>query len=110
MGDINAPGKFLEVVKIIFETVEDSSNYMDDLTISNDDAERLLKSFIDTLIRAKRFNAFFKPTKTKIGTKEAETLGYVASADGYRPQEKHIKKLLEAECPTTHSLLLSFWG
>ena len=62
---------------------------MDDLNISNDDAERLLKSFIDTLIRAKRYNAFFKPTKTKIGVKEAETVGYVASADGYRPQEKH---------------------
>ena len=64
MGDINAPGKFLEVVKIIFETIEGSSNYMDDISISNDDAERLLKSFIDTLIRTKRFNAFFKPTKT----------------------------------------------
>jgi len=49
---MNAPGKFLEVVKTIFETVEGSSNYMDDISISNDDGERLLKSFIDTLIRS----------------------------------------------------------
>jgi hypothetical protein len=40
MGDPNAPGKFLEVVKQIFETVDGSSNYMDDKTLSNDNPER----------------------------------------------------------------------
>jgi hypothetical protein len=58
MGDPNAPGKVLEVVKILFETVEGSSNYIDDITISNDEPEILLKSFIDCLLRAERRNAF----------------------------------------------------
>jgi len=46
MGDPNAPGKFLEVVNILFKTVEGSSNYMDDITMTNYEPEVLLKSFI----------------------------------------------------------------
>ena len=75
MGDPNAPGKFLKVVKILFETVEGSSNYMDNITISDDKPEIVLKSFIDCLLRAEKHNAFLKPSKTKIGTRETDTLG-----------------------------------
>ena len=65
------------------ETVEGSPNHIDDLTMTNDEPEVLLKLFIGCLLRAKMYNAFFKPSKTKIGTRETNTLGYVASEEGY---------------------------
>jgi hypothetical protein len=84
IGDPNARGKFLEVVKILFETVEGSSNYMDDITISNDEPEALLKSFIDSLLRKEKYNTYFTHSKTKIGTREIAALGYIGSEEGCR--------------------------
>jgi len=110
IGDPNARGKFLEVVKILFETVEGSSNYMDDITISNYEPEALLKSFIDSLLRKEKYNTYFTHSKTKIGTREIATLGYIGSEEGYRPQNKHVEKLISMPFPTTEFEMRTFLG
>ena len=82
-------------------------SYADDLLISADTEDQLLRLFSSLLSVLDECKLLIKPKKTKIGYKSLDVFGYTVSVRGMQPSLSRIKSLVETPVPTSTKQLIS---
>lgn len=94
-----APEIFQERFKSIFDKIEGSDIYIDDLIIwgrNKQEHDLRLKKVLDT---ARENNVKFNLNKCKFGQKEIKYMGHIINNKGISPDNSKIKAISEMPCP-----------
>ena len=105
-----APEVFHKKISQIFGIIEGVEVYFDDLIIAAENESehnRILKDVMET---ARKFNVTFNQEKLQYRQESVHFMGHLYSAEGLRPDPKHIKAIQELKIPTDKSSLLSILG
>jgi len=89
---------------ILIPLDDEVTHYVDDFSGGDDDPDILcdkLERFLQLMLEA---NAKFSPSKIFVGFPSVDFVGFVVSAQGYKPKENQLQKFATAPFPTREKL------
>jgi hypothetical protein len=103
---------FSRVMRLILEplSLEEVSNFIDDLLLATRTWKRHLEVLWLVLSRLREVNMTARPTKCSLGAKEVPFLGHLVKEGEMRPEQDKVDRIQEAAPPTTKKELRSFLG
>jgi hypothetical protein len=92
--------------QVILKDLENTNAYIDDINIGSKTFEQHKTDLRKTLERLSSLNLVLSARKCEFGSSETKVFGYVANANGYKPDPARIETL-QIALPTTKKELLS---
>ena len=111
-GLCNAPATFQRMMEIALSGLQWSTCliYLDDVLIFSDTLQQHIQRLEEVLSRIRGACLKLKPAKCHLFKSEVAFLGHILSADGVKPNEENIQKILAWEPPKTAKQVQSFLG
>lgn len=111
-GLCNAPAIFQRIMNRVLHglTGQICFVYIDDIVIFSKTAEEHAEHLRQVLERLDEAGLKIKASKSRIGLKEVELLGYVVDSEGIRPNPKKVQAIEQIPQPQNRKELQSFLG
>jgi transposase InsO family protein len=111
-GLCNAPATFQRVMELALAGLQWKTClvYLDDVLVFSTTFEEHIQRLADVLDRIRLANLKLKPAKCNFLQSEVPYLGHILSAEGVRPNNENIEKILSWRRPTTVKEVRSFLG
>lgn len=94
----------------IFGDIENVEIYFDDMIISGKDEESHDHTLVEVMNRAEAYNVRFNPDKLQFKKSSVSFMGHVISKNGIKPEDKHVKAIVEMPTPSNKQELMRFLG
>ena len=98
MGD--SPGRFVKVINEVIRDLKHAAAYLDDGIVFDSDPIPHVLTIRSLFERLRKRNLKLSPSKTRLGTTDANLLGQSISAAGLRPSAEKVSALVNKPMPT----------
>jgi len=109
-GLINSGATFSRIMRLLLDKSTDLYNYLDDVLAPTNDWNHHLIVLRELFVRVRKANLSIRPSKCSVGYFHVNFLGFDVSAEGLRPAETLVDKMLRAPRPVTKKQLRSLLG
>lgn len=105
-----APEVFHKKMSQIFGVIDGVEVYFDDLIVAAETEIEHDKILREVMQVAEKYNVTFNVDKLQYKEKSVHFMGHLFSADGVRPDPKHVEAIKQLKTPTDKTSLLSVLG
>ncbi|KAK0050073.1 Retrovirus-related Pol polyprotein from transposon 297 [Biomphalaria pfeifferi] len=109
-GLVTAPAKFSRCMRRLLHGLEEVINYLDDILIFSSNWEAHLETLGKVLSRLERANLTARQTKSMLGFRSLEFMGYELGNGSLKPETGKVSKILNIEVPRTKTQVRAIMG